>query len=384
MTRLSPREFNDKPELYSLLQTPRKDATTYAGDQTTLVRRTKRDKILKSLVFPVVGAVIITLVAFCVLRRPLKQQSKLWRPLPSSRQGPPSQFVENISSFFESTTATLTRQQATTWYLSDVAFEGILKQYRLSMLRTNYQVWLPLVLLGDNILIANNHLSEVKTHRRFQIFTTMMLKALNLTNQDRIPEGSRQEYTPLLERSRAIPFLMTLGDHKSCERTKFPRFGWCTTTDVTCTTFALPTFSVYREAPQTSLSSNSSWFHDRLEQRYPWSSKKALAVWRGSATGSSVNHWYDLPRAQLVNYSIHHPDLMDAAFTHAKQFKNLHPDEEAKLREHSRFANFIRFPNFQMYRAVVDIDGNSWSNRFGRLLCMNSAVIKVRRFCILQ
>jgi hypothetical protein len=33
--------------------------------------------------------------------------------------------------------------------------------------------------------------------------------------------------------------------------------------------------------------------------------------------------------------------------------------------------------DFQQYRAIIDIDGNSWSERFPRLLCMNSVVIKI-------
>lgn len=33
--------------------------------------------------------------------------------------------------------------------------------------------------------------------------------------------------------------------------------------------------------------------------------------------------------------------------------------------------------DFQKYRAILDIDGNSWSSRFGKLLCYNSVVLKV-------
>lgn len=34
--------------------------------------------------------------------------------------------------------------------------------------------------------------------------------------------------------------------------------------------------------------------------------------------------------------------------------------------------------DFQNFRAVIDIDGNSWSERFAKLLCRNSVVIKVQ------
>jgi len=38
----------------------------------------------------------------------------------------------------------------------------------------------------------------------------------------------------------------------------------------------------------------------------------------------------------------------------------------------------IRMYDFQKYRAIVDVDGNSWSMRFGLLLCFSSVVIKVQ------
>lgn len=39
---------------------------------------------------------------------------------------------------------------------------------------------------------------------------------------------------------------------------------------------------------------------------------------------------------------------------------------------------YIPLDDFQGFRAVVDIDGNSWSERFPKLLCRNSVVIKVQ------
>jgi hypothetical protein len=43
-----------------------------------------------------------------------------------------------------------------------------------------------------------------------------------------------------------------------------------------------------------------------------------------------------------------------------------------------RMAEFyMNFSDFQRYRAVLDVDGNSWSERFPKLLCSNSVVIKI-------
>jgi hypothetical protein len=33
--------------------------------------------------------------------------------------------------------------------------------------------------------------------------------------------------------------------------------------------------------------------------------------------------------------------------------------------------------DFQKYRAIIDVDGHSWSSRFGKLLCYSSIVLKV-------
>ena len=33
--------------------------------------------------------------------------------------------------------------------------------------------------------------------------------------------------------------------------------------------------------------------------------------------------------------------------------------------------------DFQKYKAILDIDGNAWSARLGKLLCYNLVVIKV-------
>ena len=37
----------------------------------------------------------------------------------------------------------------------------------------------------------------------------------------------------------------------------------------------------------------------------------------------------------------------------------------------------IQFNDFQQYRGIIDIDGHSWSGRFGSLLCLNSVVLKI-------
>jgi hypothetical protein len=43
----------------------------------------------------------------------------------------------------------------------------------------------------------------------------------------------------------------------------------------------------------------------------------------------------------------------------------------------------MEFDEQMNYKAIMDIDGNSWTGRFSKLLCTNSVVIKVRYlYCI--
>jgi len=41
-------------------------------------------------------------------------------------------------------------------------------------------------------------------------------------------------------------------------------------------------------------------------------------------------------------------------------------------------SNNVYYILLACHTAIIDIDGNSWSSRFGMLLCSNSVVIKVR------
>lgn len=58
------------------------------------------------------------------------------------------------------------------------------------------------------------------------------------------------------------------------------------------------------------------------------------------------------------------------------QVRSYHLHNQDKLPY--RLAEFyMNFSDFQRYRAILDVDGNSWSERFPKLLCSNSVVIKI-------
>ena len=189
---------------------------------------------------------------------------------------------------------------------------------------------------------------------------------------------------------RWLPLMLFHDDHNGCnvsERTDmfaYPRFSWSQPAtkygDDWCNTISVPTYSnweAFRDMKQSSwdakLASNS--------EKYPWSSKIYKAVWRGSTTyhpslwGAELN---DTPRGILVQTSMKHPELIDAAFVNLVQY---YKGSEDELRNQTIISQSMPFEEQMAYRAIIDIDGNNWSSRFASLLCTNSVIIKVRVYC---
>jgi len=92
------------------------------------------------------------------------------------------------------------------------------------------------------------------------------------------------------------------------------------------------------------------------DESYPWEKKIDKVVWRGRITGYTYKDG-ERPRQKLVQYAREYLDVMDIKPSTAK----------SKMPQ----------DDFQKYKAILDIDGNAWSARLGKLLCYNSVVIKV-------
>lgn len=164
----------------------------------------------------------------------------------------------------------------------------------------------------------------------------------------------------------------------------FPRLTWATLFiskhGSYCTNaISMPSYEIWKFYHRTHVTS-ADWERDfqYIKGKYPWNSKLRKAVWRGATTYEG--HQYhnselgDTPRGQLVTTSMTHPELIDAAFHKIIQkFKSRKVEVSNEFRVGGRIP-----PNDMMrYRAIIDIDGNSWSSRFGLLLCSNSVIIKI-------
>jgi len=111
---------------------------------------------------------------------------------------------------------------------------------------------------------------------------------------------------------------------------------------------------------------------------FPYESKIRKLVWRGSLSTNDPEHVYESIRWRVLKevHSSGRDDLYDIGFTGIP--KHNHRAEE-RLDEVGGLAGYISpMSNFMNYMAVLDMDGASWSSRFGSLLCYNSVVVKVQ------
>jgi Glycosyl transferase family 90 len=158
--------------------------------------------------------------------------------------------------------------------------------------------------------------------------------------------------------------------------------------------FPMPTFETIIRATKRQASAQKriiplswdSWLF------YPWYRRIRKAVWRGSPTGP-VKFWRSSLESQSLSVGDRH--LLDEQATHLDLRWDLckegyeHPewidamfvgtqDLWPRLSEYPQYVgNRIDHRDFQHYRAVIDVDGNSWSSRFGQLLCLSSVVLKI-------
>lgn len=114
-------------------------------------------------------------------------------------------------------------------------------------------------------------------------------------------------------------------------------------------------------------------------ERFPWESKLPQVVWRGALSGD-INNYQNIrwrlcvlmTKLRASSESI--ADQFDIGLT---RVPDRHNHLSLNLTEAGGLAKPILEKDFQMYRAILDVDGNAWSKRFGQLLCFNSVVLKV-------
>jgi hypothetical protein len=224
-------------------------------------------------------------------------------------------------------------------------------------------------------------------------------------------------------RDGGFPFVLFEGDYRSCNYRNYrvppennnksnnhpkrtarmasvPIFTTCAR--VNCThAFPFPSYEFLSEIKPLERDWRNIFHVNHL--RYPWHSKIRKLVWRGGLTGPIER--YSSPRARIALFAAEHRGhpLLDVGL-HSIPERHW-PNRTARPRQagasgqggglrggrrryavnltallganNGSLAEFIPKENFASYVAILDTDGNSWSSRFGRLLCTNSLVIKV-------
>jgi hypothetical protein len=240
-------------------------------------------------------------------------------------------------------------------------------------------------------LIHGNTLLCPRLYREFIISGRPRIKAAI----EMISTGlvmSQRDYTNLDLAGRKktmrdlLPILIVNNDESGCNTTThvddydFPRLTWSVPAFKHhmewCQAVPIPSYEIWKDKEHTSEESWDDTFALESEQ-YPWNNKTNVALWRGTTTynynytGIELNK---IPRGRLVQISMKHPALIDAGFVRLnQQFENAtFTKENAKI-----LTDRMKFDDMMKYKAIIDIDGNDWSSRFPKLLCMNSVVIKV-------
>ena len=172
---------------------------------------------------------------------------------------------------------------------------------------------------------------------------------------------------------------------------------------------------------QISFSLDDNVTRDKRMKRglpeYSWSQKQSKIVWRGSLTGGIADNVTKCPRWKMVEtmYQIekrrrelHHQnnrskatttttrniegvnestslpkssdyqEIFDVKITAIEEPDKIYQSQlEHDIGDQPIVKSRLQLHQMQWYRGVIDIDGHSWSGRFGSLLCMNSVVMKV-------
>jgi len=214
---------------------------------------------------------------------------------------------------------------------------------------------------------------------------------------------------PMLKGSlshEGTPFFLWYGDYTSCNR-----YNWITmanTTSISADTNAFYQQTTHRSIPlltasapincarafpfpnygtlqllQKDLSDWDRYFHEH-NTKYPWESKVRQVVWRGSL--SAPNDDFQSVRWRLcrlvTDLSVSNSKDKDAALLFdvgLVEIPSRHDHLHLNVSLVGGLKDAIRpMHAYQQYKAILDVDGNSWSSRFATLLCSSSIVAKVQ------
>jgi hypothetical protein len=186
--------------------------------------------------------------------------------------------------------------------------------------------------------------------------------------------------TRALSNNGSFPLLAQYNDFRGCNYHNWqygnatlsvPVFSPCAHVDCDYA-WPQPTYETIHDA---RLPEEWSTHFDKQDKEYPWESKRKQVLWRGALTGR-INKGLD-KNVRWAAARLAHTTAAPYWYIGLYIIPPESHDAERNLSEVGGLKAIVPRHEFAKYRAVLDMDGHSWSSRFGRLLCDNSIVLKV-------
>ena len=232
--------------------------------------------------------------------------------------------------------------------------------------------------------VDNKGIWASEVHRdkyRVQPTEKFLLSAQQALQADR--SAHRWSNLKRVIQSTGFPYWAWYGDWKDCNHRNMgelsiPLFTTCAST--ACNhSFPMPSYmTIIDSQPDTQ-----GWYrmYRQFDEKYPWDEKIRRVLWRGALSENNPHRVFDSQRwrlCKLVN-SLTDPkekSMFDVGFTNIPEFLTEQIDIDASI-VGGIVKGVSSMNDFQKYFAVLDMDGNSWSSRFGTMLCYNSVAMKV-------
>ncbi|KAK9811907.1 hypothetical protein WJX72_012241 [[Myrmecia] bisecta] len=145
--------------------------------------------------------------------------------------------------------------------------------------------------------------------------------------------------------------------------------------DASCTAFLMPSERLWLSTMSTA---QAHTFTACLKDTYPDDARLIKAVWRGSDTtaGGATLHphnWLSARRVKLALFGMMFPDTMDVGLV---QYTNAAEKTRKMMHILTPIKHRVDVEDFNQYAAIIDVDGNAWSDRFNYLMRFNTVLLK--------
>lgn len=239
------------------------------------------------------------------------------------------------------------------------------------------------VLIYERQFWFPQHLMDIATVAKRLLVDTKLIQCFQqalLQQDEQISKhfSTLARYLDNNNATSAVPLILFMGDYTGCSDPAFhkqqrhPRHDdnvpmFTNAYAVGCRSkFPFPTYKTYpMHMDDDALQQNNSTVIAQYNaEKYPWNSKIKKAYWRGACVGT-------------VRQTFHQQVAAAAAADNRSSLDTIFdvPIVCDPSRHHGQHIDPPERP--MAYQIALDMDGVSWSERFTRYLCYNSAIVKI-------